>query len=241
MNNSICILLIATLMLSFKEKPKKSKSLVLSKNVSTNMYGKGVMDIDGNLYKTVVIGKQEWMAENLKVSKYNDGTAIPNLSDEIEWQNNTTGAWCYYNNDNSNNATYGKLYNWYTIDVTQNDMKFVCPAGWHVPSSEEWTILIDYLGGDTLAGGKMKEVGFQNWSQPNSYASNTSLFTALPSGYRNEEGKFKKTLGKGVFWWAFSEKDTYKANLRFVSCTDNEVFNRCFKKESGLSIRCLKN
>ena len=128
--------------------------------VSTSLFaqrgkiGPKIKDIEGNLYKTVTIGTQQWMAENLKVSKYIDGTTIPNITDNTQWENNTTGAWSYYNNDAANNTKYGKLYNWYAVSKTTNDNKNVCPTGWYVPTDAEWTVLTDYLGGTTVAGGK---------------------------------------------------------------------------------------
>ncbi|NDF60572.1 MAG: hypothetical protein EB100_05775, partial [Crocinitomicaceae bacterium] len=124
----------------------------------TSGYGPNISDNDGNTYKTVYIGTQQWMAENLKVTKYNDGTSIPNISNNTQWSNLTTGAWSYYNNDVANNAKYGKLYNWYAVSPTTNGNKNVCPTGWHVPTDAEWTVLTDYLGGENVAGGKMKEV-----------------------------------------------------------------------------------
>jgi hypothetical protein len=117
--------------------------------------GPGVKDIDGNNYKTVYIGTQEWMAENLKTSKYSDGTAIPNVIDNNQWSKLTIGAWSYYNNDAVNNTKYGKLYNWYTVNPTTNENKNVCPTGWHVPTDADWTVLTDYLGGNVQAGENM--------------------------------------------------------------------------------------
>ncbi len=118
------------------------------------MLNKSITDIDGNLYKTVNIGNQQWMAENLKVTRYNDGTAIQNIPDNTKWSNLTTGAWTYYNNDGANNTKYGKLYNWYAVSETSNGNKNVCPTGWHVPADAEWIVLTDYLGGD--AGAKIR-------------------------------------------------------------------------------------
>jgi uncharacterized protein (TIGR02145 family) len=124
-----------------------------------------VSDIDGNAYNTVLIGTQCWTKENLKTSRYRNGGLIPNVTDGTAWINLTTGAWSYYNNDVSNNAIYGKLYNWYT---TLGDT--LCPTGWGVPTDAEWTTLTTYLGGESVAGGKMKTIGTAYWESPNTGA-----------------------------------------------------------------------
>jgi uncharacterized protein (TIGR02145 family) len=198
-----------------------------------------IKDADGNVYKTVIIGTQTWMAENLKVSKYSDGTTIPNITDNTQWQNNTTGAWCYYNNDATNNAKYGKLYNWYAVSKTTNGNKNVCPSGWHVPTDDEWTILTEYLGGESAAGGKMKEIGTTSWISPNTDATNTSLFTGLPGGDRNYFGYYY--VGSYGFWWSSTEYSTNRAWNRYL---DNEVGNATssnYSKDSGFSVRCLRD
>jgi uncharacterized protein (TIGR02145 family) len=176
-----------------------------------------ITDAEGNSYKTVYIGTQQWMAENLKVTKYSDGSTIPNITDDTQWQNNTTGAWAYYNNDAANNPKYGKLYNWYAVSKTTNGNKNVCPTGWHVPTDAEWTVLTDYLGGASVAGGKMKEVGSTNWLYPNTEATNISLFTGLPGGYRGYGGSYN---GIGYYgdWWSSSEY-TIQALLGAAFCT----------------------
>ena len=203
-------------------------------------YGKPITDIDGNVYRTVNIGNQQWMAENLKVSKYSDGTTIPNITDNTEWQNNTTGAWAYYNNDVANNAKYGKLYNWYAVSPTTNGTKNVCPTGWHVPTDAEWTVLTDYLGGESVAGGKMKEVGTTNWLSPNVDANNVSLFSALPGGYSNSSGYYA-LIGDAGYWWSSTENETYDAWLRSLFVYDG-VANRYYNvKQNGFSVRCLRD
>jgi uncharacterized protein (TIGR02145 family) len=141
------------------------------------------------------------MAENLKTSKYSDGTMIPNITDNTQWKNDSSGAWCYYNNDVANNAKYGKLYNWYAVSKTSNGNKNVCPNGWHVPSDTEWKVLTDYLGGDSVAGSKMKEVGTSSWYSPNTDATNTSLFSGLPGGNRNNNGNYNN-IGNNGNWWS---------------------------------------
>ena len=202
--------------------------------------GPNITDGEGNTYKTVTIGKQTWMTENLKVSKYNDGTTIPNITDNTQWQNNTTGAWAYYNNDAANNAKYGKLYNWYAVSPTTNGNKNVCPTGWHVPTDAEWTVLTDYLGGTSVAGGKMKEVGITNWNSPNTDASNTSLFTGLPGGYRNYYGYYSN-VGIYGYWLSLTENNKISFWNRYLDGSNSKAYRADYHKNEGLSIRCLKD
>ena len=199
-----------------------------------------VSDVDGNTYKTVQIGTQVWMAENLKTSKYSDGTTIPNITDNTQWQNNTTGAWAYYNNDAANNAKYGKLYNWYAVSKTTNGNKNVCPTGWHVPTDAEWTVLTDYLGGESVAGGKLKEVGTTNWNSPNTDATNTSLFTGLPGGGRGSNGNYD-LVGNDGFWWSSSEYDTVNAWSRVLDDNNGNAGSYNLSKRHGFSVRCLRD
>ena len=149
----------------------------------TSGYGPTIKDVDGNEYKTVYIGTQQWIVENLKTSKYSDGTPIPNVIDNTQWSNLSTGAWCHYNNSDSLGKIYGKLYNWYAVSPSTNGNKNVCPSGWHVPNNSEWIILTNYLGGESNAIQKLRITGIQYWNAPNSNATNSSLFSGLPSGY----------------------------------------------------------
>jgi uncharacterized protein (TIGR02145 family) len=205
----------------------------LSEN-PTSGYGANIKDIDGNIYKTVYIGTQQWMAENLKTTKYDDGVEIPNVSDSIKWLTNNNSAWCYFNNNENNNDKYGKIYNGKVI----NNNKNVCPTGWHVPLDSEWKVLVDYLGGETVAGGKMKDVNSIYWKNPNIHATNLSLFTGLPGGVRYDTGKF---TGEGNFgsWWS-SGLNT------FVLQNQNGGINITRGSFSamllyGSNIRCIKN
>ena len=241
-----------------KENVTKNSSGNTSNNVSTGIdfsssvtavakLGNGVKDVEGNNYKTTIIGSQEWMAENLKVSKFNDGSAIKNLTTNDDWyKNKDIPAWCYYNNDVSNNVKYGKLYNWYVVNQSMNGLKNVCPIGWHVPSISEWDELISFLGGDNVAAGKMKEVGEKNWNNPNVDATNSSLFTALPAGVRLDyDGRFNG-LGYDSNWWSSTEADnTYssvaEALTRDVDHDDASSEETSEGFISGVSIRCLKD
>jgi uncharacterized protein (TIGR02145 family) len=200
-----------------------------------------VSDIDGNTYKTVQIGTQVWMAENLKTAKYNDGTTIPNISDNTLWENNISGAWCYYGNNAANNTKFGKLYNWYAVSKTTNGNKNICPTGWHVPTHAEWTVLIDYLGGKSVAGGKMKEIGTTNWNSPNTESTNTSLFTGLPGGYRTNNGDYYN-IGNYGSWWGSTEYNTGLAWTRTLNGYSGDASkNSLNEKEGGLSVRCLRD
>ena len=201
--------------------------------------GPNITDSEGNTYKTVTIGNQQWMAENLEVTKYNDGTAISNITDITQWRNLTTAAWTYHNNDAANNAKYGKLYNWYTTSPTMNGNKNVCPTGWHVPTDAEWTVLTDYLGGETVAGGKMKEVGTENWDTPNTDATNTSLFTGLPGGLRNANGDYNYEASGGT-WWS-STGNASNAWYRYLDSGDGIAGRNDSGKRNGFSVRCLKD
>ena len=202
--------------------------------------GPNITDADGNSYKTVTIGTQTWMAENLKVSKYSDGTTIPNITDNTQWQNNTTGAWSHYNNDVANNAKYGKLYNWYAVSPTTNGNKNVCPTGWHVPTDAEWSVLTNYLGGEGVAGGKMKEVGTTSWKSSNIEVTNESLFTALPGGYRTYGGGFVY-FGNVGRWWSSSDDGMVYAWYRVLDGESVDARRGDTNKDYGLSVRCLKD
>ncbi len=218
-----------------------SVSMVVQEKPSTiGIPGPNITDAENNTYKTVTIGTQTWMAENLKVTKYNDGTAIPNITDNTQWSQLSTGAWSYYNNDVANNAKYGKLYNWYAVSKISNGNKNVCPTGWHVPTDAEWTVLTEYLSGASVAGGKMKEVGTTSWNSPNTDATNTSLFTGLPGGSRYNNGYYYDVGGNG-YWWSSTEDDIYDAWNRDLYGIDGDADRGSRGKRAGLSVRCLRD
>lgn len=197
--------------------------------------GAGVNDIDGNSYPSVVLGTQEWMAQNLNTAHYANGDSIAFVQDNNTWSTRTTGAWCYYNNDPQYDSSYGKLYNWYTTIDPRN----VCPAGWHVPSDNEWSTLLSYLGGASSAGSKMREAGLAHWTAPNN-ADNTSGFTGLPGGYRMNTGTFAN-MGDYGYWWSNVEYNPgagYYCSLYYNSALARLTFNY---DPHGLSIRCVKN
>ena len=226
----------------------KSCSITLDVAASTQNpqsgYGPDIKDIEGNTYKTVSIGEQVWMAENLKVTQYNDGSIIPNVTQNTTWENTLSGAWCYINNTPPTNTKYGKLYNWYVIDKATNGNKNVCPTGWHVPDTNEWNTLFDNLGGFFIAGGNLKEIGTTNWQSPNAGATNISLFTALPGGMRRYTGPFVE-FGKQGFWWSstpiediYGTKRSHYINL-YESNTTALTINYDYK--GAMSIRCIKD
>jgi uncharacterized protein (TIGR02145 family) len=202
--------------------------------------GDGVVDFDGNLYQTQIIGTQEWMAENLKSSSYCNGELIPNITDGSQWSNLTFGAWCNYENVVSNNSNYGKLYNWYSISDPRN----ICPCGWHVPSDSEWGVLINYLGGSSLAGGKMKVTGNSIWNSPNVGATNESGFSALPGGYCDSLSLFYN-LGYSGNWWSstevFSQWGISNAWFRSISYDYSSAYRNATSIKNGFSVRCIRD
>lgn len=202
-------------------------------------------DQQGNLYKTIVIGNQEWMAENLRTTVYRNGEPIANVTDITQWAGLTTGAWCYHENDSQYECPYAKLYNWYVVADPRN----VCPTGWHLPTDAEWSVLINYLdpnadGGNyfsNYAGGKMKSAGLQfYWESPNQIATNASGFSGLPGGFRNQYGTFNFIGGKG-YWWSSSENATDLAWCRYLLNGSGGVDRITYPKEAGFSVRCLKD
>lgn len=206
-----------------------------SENGTTGTSANTVTDVDGNVYHTIKIGTQTWMVENLKVTKYRDGSIIPNITSSTQWASLTTGAWCYYNNNSQNNNDYGKLYNWYTV----NDSRGLAPAGWHVPSNTEWSTLESNLGGTNVAGGKLKETGTAHWNSPNTGATNSSSFTALPGG-ANLSPSYMNLKNVG-YWWASSSIGTNGYCLQLSVGSGTASGNMQASKNFGFSVRCIKD
>ena len=201
-----------------------------------------VNDVDGNTYNVIAIGNQIWMAENLKTIKFNDGTAISLVSDNTAWGVLSTPGCCWYNNDAATNkATYGALYNWYTLDATSNSGKNVCPTDWHVPSDVEWKTLTTYLGGESISGGKLKETGTTHWISPNTGATNETGFKALPGGYRYYDGTFFTYIGNYGIWWSSTQYSTADAWFREMVSDNSSVYRDYNKMRSGFSVRCLRD
>ena len=187
------------------------------------------------------------MTENLKTTKYNDGTPIPNVTVDTQWVNLTTGAYCWYNNDAATYKNpYGALYNWYAVETGK-----LCPTGWHVSSDKEWTTLMDYLGGYAKVGGKLKDADTTYWSSPNKGATNESGFTALPGGCRMD-GEFY-FLTNASYWWTstydpgpsliqIQPGDQAGPWFRIIFSAQSSIkTNNCYPKVMGMSVRCLKD
>jgi len=212
----------------------------IASKLTTLAVAAAVKDIDGNTYQTVNIGTQTWMVENLKTTKYRTGESISNVTDVTLWSTATFGAWCDYNNDSSNGAIYGKLYNWVAITDSRN----ITPAGWHVATQAEWTTLITYLGGENAAAGKLKETGFAHWKNSTSgAATNTTGFTALPGGNRNPSGAFG-SLGDNGYWWSSTENTTTTPTsvwYWYMSYDNANAHKDYDSKMYGRSVRCVKD
>jgi len=211
-----------------------------------------VSDIDGNTYKTIQIGTQTWMAENLKTTKYNDGTNIPLVNNNSSWAGLSTPAYCWYDNNISNKNTYGALYNWYTVNSSK-----LCPSGWHVPSDEEWIELDDYLTkygygyegsgddiGKSMAATSGWNTSIHEGNVGNDQASNNSSgFTALPGGRRVNDGDFVG-IGNSADWWSSTEypnMNVDKAWSQYIVSFQNYLWRSSNYKKDGLSVRCVKD
>jgi uncharacterized protein (TIGR02145 family) len=193
-----------------------------------------VTDIDGNVYPAVQIGGQCWLAANLKTTRYNDGTTIPNVTDNTAWTQLNSGAWCNYENNSSYDATYGKLYNWYAAADPN-----ICPQGWHVPTDAECTALTGYLGGEGVAGGKMK--GTTLWNAPNTGATNESGFSGLPGGSRLYNFGGFGALGSNSYWWSASEGGALGAWGRYLDGSSAGIFRFSYFKRDGFCVRCVRD
>ena len=200
-----------------------------------------ILDHDGNAYSVVTIGAQVWMGENLRTTTFNDGAAIPNVIGGQDWANTSTAAYCWYNNSETGyKIPYGALYNWYAVNTGK-----LCPVGWHVPTSDEFVELLDYLGGSGIAGGKLKEAGTSHWLTPNYGATNGSGFTAVPGGGRyniySEGGAFADIGMFAYHWSSTAGTETSKGVSYDISYMLNVVGKDEFPKGDGGSVRCIKN
>jgi uncharacterized protein (TIGR02145 family) len=208
---------------------------ITSLNVLIAQENSTIRDLDGNTYNTAKIGSLTWMIENLKTTRFNDGTTIPIVTDKTAWAALSTPAYCWYNNDTTYKNAYGALYNGYTISTGK-----LCPAGWHVSTNTEWSALLASLGGESVAGAKLKETGSNHWSVPNSGATNESLFTALPGGSRYSNGLFFSIKNLG-YWWSPIERNTFNSWYRSMYYQDNAVSLNFIDSTNGFSVRCVKD
>ena len=222
---------------------KPTNGLTTAAFNTTKTYGT-MTDQDGNVYKTITIGTQTWMAENLRTTKFRDGTYMPNIAYGL-WYLGENNAYCSYNNntDPVAIATYGRLYNWHTVNSSRN----IAPTGWHVPSDAEWTTLITYLGGESVAGGKMKEPGTMHWLTPNTGATNESGFTGLPTGKRDSGGSepepFFNFMGACSYYWSSTEPGPNYAVGDYcrLSCDNATLYRYNNSKAEGFAVRLVKD
>jgi uncharacterized protein (TIGR02145 family) len=187
-------------------------------------------------YDSVTIGSQVWMKSNLDVDRFRNGDTIPYVADQLKWDNLKTGAWCYFHSNSAIGKIYGKLYNWYAV----NDPRGLAPAGWHIPSDAEWATLTQFLGGDSIAGGKLKETGKKHWVNPNDAASNSSGFTALPGGWCNNYNT-TNDIGYYAYWWTSTPNDITSAWNWSVYTNHGGIYRTYSNKVNGFSVRCIKD
>ncbi|MCW8797021.1 MAG: fibrobacter succinogenes major paralogous domain-containing protein [Chlorobium sp.] len=195
---------------------------------------KGKMNYNGYTYEVVRIVTQWWMAENLRTTRYNDVSLISQVTDDDEWSDLTTGAWCDYDNDPANGAVYGKLYNWFAVNTGK-----LAPPGWHVPAGTEWETLSTFLGGSLSAGKLLKESGTAHWKSPNS-GSNMSGFTALGGGGRFDFGSFYSLLDN-AFFWTSSPSGSANAGYYALSYDGNRFVGDVDDRSAGYSVRCVQD
>jgi uncharacterized protein (TIGR02145 family) len=195
-----------------------------------------VKDREGNFYHFATIGSQVWMTENLRSTRFSDSTAIALVDNSTTWGNQVNPGYCWYNDDEmANKNRFGALYNWYAVSSGR-----LCPTGWHVPSDAEWTTLSTFLGGEPVAGGKLKELGVLNWKVPNALATNLFGFTALPGGYRTNTGIYSN-IGNYGNWWSTTTALTNVAYYRYMYYGNGAMTKSFINLKYGLSVRCLKN
>jgi uncharacterized protein (TIGR02145 family) len=190
---------------------------------------------DNHVYRVVQFGNNTWMAENLKATKFNDGTEIPQIIDKIAWNRLESPAFCWYENHDAY-STYGAIYNWYAVNSNR-----LCPVGWHIPSYEDWTDLITRSGGLMYAGIVLKEPGTAHWEKPNGGYPSYNHFNALPGGLRDESGDFSE-IGKTGYWWSILKDEKPSAWYIIMNSASNSISIRNFKnKPIGMSVRCVKD
>jgi uncharacterized protein (TIGR02145 family) len=205
--------------------------IIVNKTMAQN--NATLKDQDGNSYKTIKIGNQTWMAENLKTTKYNDGALVPMVSEKNVWNLLSTPGFCWYNNDSINKKYYGALYNGYAVNTDK-----LCPSGWHISTVAEWATLIDHLGGKSVAGGKLKESGTTFWKRPNTGATNESGFAALPGGTRFNNGLFF-TIKTDGYWWTSSKVNLLNGWYWSINYSSVIMSINYSDLTNGFSVRCV--
>lgn len=233
---------LAALVLLLSISCKKENSIIQSSGITgeSNSQALSTGMNESEIYASVKIGKVVVMKKNLNVNHYRNGDIIPQVKDNAAWAALTTGAWCWYNNDSANGAIYGKLYNWYAV----NDPRGLAPAGWHIPSDEEATTIINSLGGEAVAGGKMKSTGTIEdgtglWLAPNTGATNSSGFTGLPGGTRYDFGFYE--IGDTGNWWTSTASNSERGWFRSLHSDAGSLFRKDYLKGTGWSVRCIKD
>jgi uncharacterized protein (TIGR02145 family) len=198
-------------------------------------------DADSNYYPTVEIGTQIFMAVNLETTHYSDGTPIPLVTENESWFGLTSPAYCWYDNDSATyKDLYGALYNWWATDTLSNSGKNICPSGWHVPSDAEWTVLANYLGGENIAGNKLKETGTMHWNSPNTGATNETGFTMPGTGWRYGNGEFHD-IGIYNCLWSTTGNNDEQAYYRELDYNQSYFLKYPWYKRCGFSVRCVKD
>jgi uncharacterized protein (TIGR02145 family) len=198
-----------------------------------------VIDYDGNVYHVVKIGDQDWLVENLKVTHYRNGDAVPNVTGDAAWEGLAElekGAYCDYGNNPANGNIYGRLYNFYAV----RDSRGLAPAGWHVATDAEWTTMTTFLGGEGVAGGKLKETGLTHWMTPNTDATNSSGFTALPGGFRWFSGVYEYN-GLGGVWWTSTAGTDIDGTTRYLDYQAPDCMRDLNNMRHGASVRCVRD
>lgn len=222
----------------------KSKFLILTLTVLTvtinsfsQVTGSFTDERDGRTYRTIKIGSQIWMSENLQATKFRNGDPIPKVTENANWSDLKTGAWCDYKNNPENSIIYGKLYNFYAV----SDPRAIAPKGWHIPTVTEWQTLLDFLGGSVEAGGKLKEAGNTHWAEPNTGATNETGFSALPGGCCFGGMEQFYDIGKIGYWWTATPANGSDAAHRIMYNNNNSVASYNGNRRVGYSIRCVKD
>lgn len=194
-----------------------------------------IQDADGNYYPVIRIGNQLWISQNLRTTKFNDGSPISLVTNDSEWKSLSSPAYCWLNNDMKHKEEYGALYNWYAVDT-----KKLCPKGWHVPSNSDWQILTSFLGDPAFTGALLKEKGNEHWKNTIVGATDQYGFTALPAGFRNSEGVFPLYAESYTVWWSSSRYANDGCN-RGLYFSNNILYQSHENRRSGFSVRCIKD